>query len=57
MGTEKNKPRNQYEKYPELEVGCLNTVAHIGYKIVNFRIPAGTPTKKCPQCGRKVGRK
>jgi hypothetical protein len=55
-GGGKDKPRNQYEKYPAIEVGCLNTVAHIGYKIVNFKLPAGVPVKKCPQCGRKVGR-
>jgi hypothetical protein len=44
------------EKYPEIEVSCLNTVAHIGYKIVNFKIPKGVSSKKCPQCGRKIGK-
>jgi hypothetical protein len=52
----KKRGWNQTDKYPALEVGCLNTVEHIGYKIVNFKIPAGVATKKCPQCGRKVGR-
>jgi hypothetical protein len=39
-----------------IEIGCLNTVAHKGYKIVNFKIPAGQQTANCPECGRKAGR-
>ena len=45
------------EEYPEIEVGCLNTVAHAQYKIVNFKIPKGVPSKACPECGREAGRK
>lgn len=44
------------EEYPEIEIGCLNTLEHIGYKIVNFKIPKGVKSKKCPQCGRKASR-
>ena len=42
--------------YPRVEVGCMNTKAHEGYKIVHFVIPAGRKSKKCPECGRRAGR-
>lgn len=56
MAARKSSPGKR-EPYPEIEVGCLNTMAHKGYKIVNFKIPRGVPTKACPQCGRVAGRK
>lgn len=39
---------------PEVEVGCLNR-AHA--EIVNFKIPYGKKSAKCPVCGRRAGRK
>lgn len=51
-------PRSAWNKYPtEVEIGCLNTVAHKGYQIVNFKIPKGRKSAVCPECGRRAGRK
>lgn len=48
-------PRATWEMYPnEIEVGCLNS-AH--REIVNFKIPKGRKSAKCPVCGRRAGRK
>lgn len=47
-------PRSAYDKYDhETEVGCLNT-AH--RQIINFKIPRGKKSAKCPVCGRRAGR-
>lgn len=48
---------NQYELYPEIEIGCLNTRAHKTHDVVSFTIPAGKKNGLCPECGRRAGRK
>lgn len=53
----KNIGGGNRKTYPtEVEVGCLNTLAHKGYKIVNFKIPRGHQSASCPECGRRAGK-
>lgn len=56
-GGDPNRKPNQYDLYPKIEVGCLNTRAHKHHDVVNFTIPAGKKNAKCPECGRRAGRK
>jgi hypothetical protein len=56
-GGEPPKRKNQHDLYPEIEVGCLNTRAHVKHDVVNFKIPSGHKNAKCPECGRRAGRK
>ena len=57
MGTRITGTGPKRPEYPEISVGCLNTVAHAGYQIVNFKIPRGKKSANCPECGRRAGRK
>lgn len=48
-------PRSAWRKYAhETEIGCLNR-SHA--KIINFKIPKGKKSAKCPVCGRRAGKK
>ena len=51
------KQPNQYDRYPKIQIGCLNTRAHKHHDVVNFEIPAGKKSEKCPECGRRAGRR
>lgn len=56
-GDGEHKRMNQYDLYPEIEIGCLNTRAHKTHDVIMFTIPAGKKNGKCPECGRRAGRK
>lgn len=50
----RRKPKNQYDMYPHIWIGCLNRIHR---DVVNFEIPKGKKNGKCPVCGRRAGRK